>query len=184
MLVYMVAASQLQDGMVVRFEGVPCAVWQCEHVRGHGHGDGMVIAQLLNLLTGKSRRQKIAPALSLEEVFVQKQAFSYLYDDGNDCRFMNDETFEQISLPERLIGERKAFLHEGMSLEVCFVDGQPYRVAFNKVVDATVSFTFPPDHYSSSYKRATLDNGVQVKVPLSVSSGSKIRLYIDLLQAV
>jgi hypothetical protein len=71
-----------------------------------------------------------------------------------------------------------------MPLSVAFLDGQPIRVAFQEVIDARIAFTFPPDHYTSFRKRATLENGVDVSVPLLVEAGDMVRLDIDLLTAL
>jgi hypothetical protein len=64
------------------------------------------------------------------------------------------------------------------------IDGQPRSVAFQKVVDAWVAVAFTPEHNQSRFKRALLENGVEVTVPLSVEAGDKIRLYVDLLRAI
>jgi len=169
--------------MIIRFEGAPCKILHCKHVPGHGKDKGSVVTYLVNLVTGSSRRQRLDP-IEFEEVSGETQAFSYLYKDETLCWLMNSQTFEQVGITKSLFGKRETFLEEGIILKVSFVDGQPYRVAFNKIIDAVVSFTLPPDHYISSHKYAVLDNGVRVTVPLVIQSGDTIRLYIDLLRAI
>ena len=105
---------------------------------------------------------------------------SYLYEAADQSWFMDTQTFERIGLPATLIGKRRPFLHEGMTLWVRFVDGRPISVAFRRVIDARIESTSPPDHHQSAYKRAIIENGVEVTVPLFLESGDAVRLDVDL----
>jgi elongation factor P len=109
---------------------------------------------------------------------------SYLYEALDQSWFMDTQTFEQISLPPTLIGKRRPFLHEGMTLWVGFVDGRPISVDFRQVIEVRIESTYPPDHYQSAYKRAVIENGVEVTLALFVESGDTISLYVDLLRSI
>ena len=82
-------------------------------------------ALLTDLSTRRTWRQRFPEDLQLEELAVEKRAMSYLYEGADQYWFMDTQTFEQISLPAALIGERRPFLHEGMTLWVEFIDGRP-----------------------------------------------------------
>jgi elongation factor P len=109
---------------------------------------------------------------------------SFLYEDAHHCWFMNTETFEQIGLAAKLIGSRRPFLRAGMPLMIAFIDDEPAWVAFEEVVDARIALVSPPDRDQSSYKRATLENGVEVSVPVFVQSGDTVRIHTGLLTAL
>jgi hypothetical protein len=88
----------------------------------------------------------------------------------DECWLLDTQTFEEIGVT--------------MPLSVAFLEGQPIRIEFQEVIDARIAFTFPPDHYMAFRKRATLENGVEVSVPLSVQAGDIIRVHIDSLTAL
>ena len=170
--------------MIIRFEDAPCQVSLVHYYPEQGKSGGLVRTYLRNLITGKSWRHKLDPELELEEVAVERKAMSFLYEGADQCWLMDTQTFEQIGIPPALIGKRRPFLREGMPLSVAFLDSQPIRVEFHEVIDARIAFTRPPDHYTSFRKRATLENGVEVSVPLFVEAGDMVRLYIDSLTAL
>jgi elongation factor P len=138
----------------------------------------------MNITTGRSWRQRFTAESELEEVPVERKPMSFLYEDADRCWFMNTATFEQIGLPSKLVGRRRPFLREGMPISIAFVDDEPVRVVFDEVVDARVAFVFPPDRPQSAWKRATLENGVGVSVPLFVESGDAVRIHTGLLTAL
>jgi elongation factor P len=173
-----VAASELRDGMIIRFNGTPCRVLV---LRNCG---GVILARLKNLLTGESLRQRFRAEAKLDEVLAEREMMSYLFDDADHYWFMNTRTFDQIPLSKGLIGKRRPFLRQGMTLEVAFVDSSAVWVAFKKAIDARIAFTFPPDHYQSAYKRARLDNGVEVLAPLFIEAGDTVTVDLDLLQVI
>ena len=174
----MIAASELRPGMVIRFQGSPCRVFAATE------NGGIVRALLTNLSTGASWRQRFPEDLRLEELPVERRAMSYLYEAADQLWFMDIQTFEQIGLPATLIGKREPFLHEGMTLWVEFMDGQPVSAAFQQVIEARIESTFPPDHYQSARKRAIIENGVEVTVPLFLESGDTVRLSVDSLTCI
>jgi elongation factor P len=109
---------------------------------------------------------------------------SHLFADVDQYWFMNTRTFEQIALCKSLLGERTAFLEEGMIITVKFVDGIPIAVLFYTTVEARVAFTLPMTHYQCKYKwqRVQLENGVEVTAPLFIKAGDSVRVHLDLLE--
>jgi elongation factor P len=174
----MIAASELRTGTVIRFQGWPC------RVSAATENGGIVRAPLTNLSTGAFVRQRFPGDLPLEELSVERRAMAYLYEAADQSWFMDNQTFEQIGLPTSLLGKRRPFLHEGMTLLVEFMDGRPISVAFQQVIEVRIASTFRPDHYQSARKRAIIENGVEVTVPLFLESGDTFLLYVDLLTCI
>jgi elongation factor P len=119
----------------------------------------------------------------VEEVPVERQILTFLYDDTQQCWLMNSTTFEQIGIPTGLLGKRRPFLRDGMPLSVAFVDGQPAWAdfGFEQFAECRVVDVFPPPHYQSAYKWASLENGVEVSVPLFIEAGDAVHVHIDSL---
>ena len=174
----MAVASELRTGTVVRWRGAACQVLA---MRANG---GVVRALLTDLSTGRSWRQRFPEELQLEELAIEKRAVTYLYERADQNWFMDAQTFEQISLPAELVGKRRPFLDEGMTLWVKFIDGRPISITFDKVVEARIVSTFPPGDYQSAYKRAIIENGTEVTVPLFIQSGDTVLLHVDLLRSI
>ena len=174
----MVAASQLRSGMIIRFNSTLCQVLV---PRNRGR---VVLVTLKNLFTGESMRQRFRTEAELEEVLAEKETMSYLFEDADQYWFMNTRTFDQIALSKGLIGKRRPFLQEGVTLEVAFVDSSAVSVAFKKAIDARIAFTFPPDRDQSAYKCARLENGVEVSVPVFIEAGDTVSVDLDLLCAI
>jgi len=174
----MIAASELRTGTVIRFQGTPCRVWVTRE------SGGVVRAFLTDISNGRSWRQRFPAELRLEELTAETRAISYLYEAADQYWFMDTQTFEQVALPSALIGRRRPFLCEGMTLSAQFIDGRPISVAFQKAVRARVESTFPPDHYQSYRKRAIIENGLEVTVPLFIESGDTVLLDVDLLTCI
>jgi elongation factor P len=153
----MAVASELRTGTVIRWRGAPC---QVVVTRANG---GIVRALLTDLFTRRSWRQRFPEELQLEELAIEKRAVTYLYERADQYWFMDAQTFEQISLPAELVGKRKPFLDEGMTLWVKFIDGRPVSIAFDKVVEARIVSTFPPaiigPHISAPQSKTGLRSG-------------------------
>lgn len=180
----MVTASQLRAGMAVRFEQQPYKVVACEYHPGQGKMGGVAHARLKNLATGTFWEHSFRADLKLEELAVEKQSLSFLYADGEDCWFMNPETFDQVSIPAAVIGPQARFLKPEMPLPVEFVEGRPVSVVFPEVMEVRIAETTPPVHaqQDNTWKPAKLDNELEIMVPQFIKSGDVIRLDLTNLK--
>jgi translation elongation factor P/translation initiation factor 5A len=169
--------------MVVRFEGIPCRISYCKHIHGSRNSSGRILVHMTRLWTRESISSKLPSDFSLEEVPVEKKAFTYLFEDQDQCWFLSDGDFVQVSVPMALISKRKAFLQTGTEVTITFLEGHPQHVSFQRMVDARVTFVHSPEQQRSSWKRAVLENGVEILVPLKTESGDMVRVFVDLLQA-
>jgi elongation factor P len=182
----MVLASQLRAGMAVRFERQIFKVIQAEYHPGQGQMGGATHARLRNLVTGTCWEHSFRSDLRLEEVLVEKRPMDYLYTDGDECYFMDPETYEQVSVPLAAIGEQARFLQPEMRLPVEFIQGAAVGAQLPDILEIRIADTAPPVHQQqdSTLKPARLENGVSIMVPQFVKTGDRIRLDMQTLKYV
>jgi elongation factor P len=182
----MIYASQLRPGMAIRFSGQLYKVLSANYQPGQGKMGGVTHASLRNLSTATLWEHSFRSELKLEDLPVEKHAMDFLYSDSDQCYFMDPETYDQTAIPSAVIGGPVAFLRPAMRLSVEFVEGRPVNVDFPNILEIEVTNTAPPTHQQqdSSWKDARLENGVEVKVPLFIKNGDKIRLDIQSLKYV
>jgi elongation factor P len=177
----MVTASQLRVGMAIKFEGQRYKVVAAEYHGGQGKMGGATHARLQNLDTRTFWEHSFRADLKLEEIALEKQALEFLYAGGDQCCFMDPETYEQTEVAKAFVGEPQAGLLEpGMKLSVEFLEGRPVSVLFPDVLEVKIVDTAPPIHQQqdSNYKPAKLANGIEVMVPQFVKTGDAIRLDV------
>ena len=177
----MVTASQLRIGMAIKFEGQRYKVVAAEYHGGQGKMGGATHTRLQNLDTGTFWEHSFRSELKLEEIALEKQALEFLYADGDQCCFMNPESYEQTEVARDAVGEPQAGLLEaGMKLSVEFLEGRPVSVLFPDVLEVKIVDTAPPIHQQqdNTYKPAKLANGIEVMVPQFVKTGDAIRLDV------
>ena len=174
----MVLASQLRTGMAIAFENQNYRVLAADYHPGQGQMGGSAHARLQNLDTGTFWELSFRSELKLDELSLSKRPMEFLYADGDQCCFMDPESYEQIEIARAMVGERAAFLEAGMRLGVEFVEGRPVSVVFPDVLEVKIADTAPPTHQQadSAFKPAKLPNGIEVMVPQFVKTGDWIRL--------
>ncbi len=174
----MVVASQLRAGMAVRHEGTIYKVIAADYHPGQGKMGGATHARLKNLSSGTLWEHSFRADSKLDDLPVEKQSMDFLYADGEDCCFMNPETFDQVTIASAVLGQQARFLKPEMRVPVEFVEGQPVSVLFPDILEMRVADTAPPVHQQgdSTWKPASLDNGVEILVPQFIKAGDVIRL--------
>ena len=180
----MVSASQLRAGMAIRFEGQPYKVIAADYHPGQGKMGGATHSRLQNLVTGTFWEHSFRSELRLEDIAVERQTLEFLYADGDQCTFMNPDTYEQTEIARAVVGAQAEFLDAGMRLGVEFVDGRAVGVLFPDFLEVKIADTAPPTHQQvdSTFKPAKLDNGVEVMVPQFVKTGDMIRLDLHTMK--
>lgn len=177
----MILASQLRSGAAIRYQGQNYKVMAVEYHPGQGKMGGAAHARLRNLDTGTLWEHSFRAELKLEDIPLEKRVMEFLYDDRDQCCFMNPDTYEQTEIPKVAVGEHANFLEPGMRLSVEFVEGRPVSVLFPDVLEVKITDTAPPMHQQadSAFKPARLANGVEIMVPQFVKSGDCIRLDLN-----
>jgi elongation factor P len=180
----MVIASQLRPGTAIKYQGANYKVVAAEYHPGQGQMGGSTHARLQNLDTHTLWEHSFRADLKLEEIPLERRSLEFLYPaTGNSC-FMDPLTFDQIEIPNDLVGPQARFLETGMKLTVEFVGGQAVGVIFPGVIEARIADTAPPVHQQqdNNFKTARLENGVEVLVPQFVKTGDYIRIDLATLK--
>jgi elongation factor P len=187
----MVIASDLRPGMVIRFEGQVYKVLDVESKSGAAKMGGVVKASLSNLHSGRMLDQHFRPQEKLEDLDLERHNMEFLYSSEDGVTFMNPVTFDQVEISRRMIGAAEKFLTPQMTLPVEFFDGKPVSIVLPQIVEAKVETTAPPIHaqQDSAFKEATLENGLEIRVPLFIAPGEIVRVevrtgkYVDRVRA-
>src|SRR6516165_902931 len=187
----MVIASELRPGMVIRSDGQVYRVLEVEAKSGAAKMGGVVKASLSNLHSTRMLEQHFRPQERLEDLELERHNMEFLYSDDDGVTFMNPLTFEQVEIAREMIGPAEKFLQPQMTLPVEFFEGKPVSVVLPQIVEAKVETTAPPIHaqQDNAFKEATLENGVQIRVPLFIGPGETVRVevrtgkYVDRVRA-
>jgi elongation factor P len=177
----MIPASQIRAGMAIRYENQLYKVIAADYHPGQGKMGGANHLRLKNLATGTIWEHSFRADLKVESLPVEHQTVEFLYSDGENCVFMNPQSYEQVEIPSTVIGEQVKFLEAGMQIPVEFVEERAISAIFPDFVDIKIADTAPPSHSQadSTWKPARLSNDIQVMVPPFVKSGDTIRLSLS-----
>jgi len=169
-------ANDIRKGMVIVFDGDLCKIMEFRH-HTPGNLRAMVQAKLRNLRTGNQFEHRFRSNDDIEQAFINQHEMEYMYSDGHAHHFMNTESFEQIEISEEDLGDAASWLESGLKIQVQFHEQRPIGVELPKQIKARIKETQPMvkgSTQSSSYKPATLENGVVVQVPPFVTEGEEI----------
>lgn len=168
--------NELRPGNVIEHQDSLWAVVKTQHVKP-GKGGAFAQVELKNLLDGRKLNERFRSADTVERVRLEQKDFQYLYEEGDMLVFMDTDTYEQIELAKDFVGERTAFLQDGMTVTVEMYEEKPIGVTLPPQVTLEVAEAEPVvkgQTATSSYKPAVLENGVKVMVPPFVSAGERI----------
>ncbi|MDR1365432.1 MAG: elongation factor P [Holosporales bacterium] len=142
-----------------------------------GKGGAFMQVEMKELRGGSKLNERFRAADTVEKVFLDEVPFQFLYRDGNSLCFMNQDTFDQIQLSEDLVGKSAQFLSDGMTVNVCMYENEPISVSLPQTVALEVVEAEPVvkgQTATSSYKPATLSNGVRIMVPPHIETGTMV----------
>lgn len=175
----MASTSEIRNGLCIDYNNDIYTVVEFLHVKP-GKGAAFVRTKLKSLTTGKVIDNTFPSGHKIDVVRVERRKFQYLYQDENGFNFMDNESFEQISLGTDLL-ENSQFLKEGMEIEVLFHAEKeiPLTAELPQNVILEVTYTEPGvrgDTATNVTKPATLETGAEVKVPIFINEGDKVRI--------
>ncbi|MBX4205843.1 elongation factor P [Candidatus Microgenomates bacterium] len=174
----MINASDLKNGVTFLHNGQPFKVIKYNLVK-MGRGGATVKVHVRNLETGSVNEFGFSSNVKVESVSTNKRALQYLYNDGSVATFMDPESYEQVEIPTNVLSNELAYIKEGEKVDVLFWGEKALSVDIAPKVTLTVAETDPGvkgNSVSNLYKSATLENGLQTKVPLFIKIGDKIRV--------
>lgn len=148
-----------------------------------GKGSSFVRTKMRNLKTGKVQEMNFKSAESLTFEEVQYKKMQYLYTDGNLYTFMDNMTYDQVSIAKADIEDSLPYIKEGLEVMVVMHEGQAISITLPQKIEYTITYTEPAvkgDTASGNVlKEAELDNGLKVKVPVFINQGEKILVNTD-----
>jgi len=168
--------TELKKGIVFQMEGVPYIVVDYNQ-KVVGRGGSIVNVRIKSLLDGKVLAETFKGNEQLEPADVSKQNVQYLYNDGDIYYFMNGDSFEQFEISADMIGDNKGYLKEGDKVVLQSFDDKPINVELPKNVYLEVTYTedvVRGDTSGNVSKPATLETGVEVRVPAFIKTGDII----------
>ena len=170
--------NAIKPGNIIEHQNAQWRAIKCMAVKP-GKGGAFNQVELKNLKTGSKLNERFRANEVVEKLSIDTRPYQYLFSSDEMLTFMDTETFEQIEISISLIGEQKAFLKDGMEVILEIVDGKPIGIDLPEQVVHEVIETesvVKGQTASSSYKPATLDNGLKIMVPPFIESGEKIIL--------
>ena len=174
--VYM--AGDLRNGTTFELEGNVFRVVEFQHVKP-GKGAAFVRVKMKNVITGAVLERTFNPSEKLQGAEIEKRDMQYLYNDADLYYFMDNETYEQIPLNVDQIGDALKYIKENMNVTILSFKGKVFNVEPPMFVELEVTYTepgFSGNTTTTSGKPATLENGLEISVPLFVNIGDVIRI--------
>ena len=177
----LIGANELKRKMLITVDGQPYTVVDVFFATPSARGAStMVRTKLRHLLTDAVLEKSFKTSEKFEEPDVALTPASFLYSDGEGFHFMDEESYEQFSLSEDQLGDERFYLKENMSLQVRKYNGEPVSLELPASVDLAVTETEPGVRGDSASggttKSATLETGLQVRVPLFIKEGEVVRV--------
>ena len=171
-----ISASEIRPGSVIEHNGGLWAAVKCNTVKP-GKGGAFNQVELKNLIDGTKLNERFRTVDTVEKVDLEKKDFQFLFEQGESLVFMDVDSYEQLELQKEFVGDRAAFLQDGMMVTVQLYGEKPIGVALPDQVVLAITEADPVvkgPTAASSYKPAILENGVRVLVPPFIEAGERI----------
>lgn len=174
----MIAAGDFRKGVTFEINGKPNVVVDFQHVKP-GKGAAFVRTKYKDLLTGATREEAFNPSEKFPKAHIETKIMQYLYDDGELYYFMDNETFEQIPIPFELIEDAVKYIKENDNATLKFYKEKCFMVEAPNFVELQITESEPSvkgDTASNVTKKAIVETGAEVNVPLFVEIGDVIKI--------
>jgi elongation factor P len=169
-------ASEIRVGMLIEYKNDLWQVLKTQHVKP-GKGGAFAQVEMKSVNKNTKLNERFRSSESVEKASLDETKFNYLYDDEKDYHFMNPKSYEQINIKKEVVGDKGKMLTENLEVSISFYNEEPLMVELPNQVTCVVETTdvaLKGQTVSSSYKPATLDNGINIQVPPFIESGDKI----------
>ena len=176
--------NEIRPSNVLEHDGGLWAAVKVDHVKP-GKGGAFAQVELRNLRTGSKLNERFRSADKVERVRLEQKDQQFLYESDGMLVFMDTETYEQIELPAELLGDRRPFLQDGMTIVVEFYEEEALNATLPQKVTCKIVETEPVvkgQTAANSFKPAILDNGVKVMVPPFIAQDENIVVNTELME--
>ena len=169
-------ATEIRVGMIIEHKDDLWEVMKTNHVKP-GKGGAFAQVEMKSLIKNTKLNERFRSNETIEKASLDEIKYNFLYMDENDFYFMNPETFEQINLNKNILGEKGKLLTENLEVSINFYNEKPLNVTLPNQITCkidTTDATIKGQTVSSSYKPATLNNGLNIQVPPFIESGDTV----------
>ena len=178
----MLSTNQFKNGNHIEVEGTIFKIVEFQHVKP-GKGPAFVRTKVRRISDGAVIDKTFRAGEKFRSVHTESRKMQYLYDDGTDAHFMDNESYEQLSVPMAGIADALRFMKPNDEVDLLFVDGEPGGVSLPASVELEVTHTEPGLRGDSTSgggtKPATLETGAEIQVPLFITTGEKIKVQTE-----
>jgi elongation factor P len=171
-------SNDLKNGMVLNIDGQLWTVIEFQHVKP-GKGGAFVRSKLKNVLSGKVVDRTFNAGVKVETATVDRRDMQYLYKDGSDWVFMDTSSYDQVPVPDAVVGDAAKYLLENQVAQISMHEGSPIIVELPASVELMITYTEPGlqgDRSTGGTKPATLETGAEIQVPLFIESDTKVKV--------
>jgi elongation factor P len=181
-----ITAIEIKTGNIIEHKNDYWKVLKTQHVKP-GKGGAFNQVELKSITRGTKLNERFRSNENVEKAELDDKKFNFLYLDENNFHFMDNVTFEQVSIPKSLTEEKYKLLKENLEVTITFLEEKPISVELPNNIECTIETTdvaIKNQTASSSYKPATLDCGVNITVPPFIESGEKVIIDTRTLEYV
>ncbi|MCF8032974.1 MAG: elongation factor P [Desulfarculaceae bacterium] len=174
----MYSTAEFRRGLKIEIDGKPFTIVEFQHVKP-GKGGAFVRTKLKNLETGQVLEQTFRSGAKVDIPDLEEKNTQYLYQDGDQYVFMDNDTYDQLFIVEEYLGEAVSFFKPNIEVNVLFFNGKPIGVDLPITVELEVTETEPGvkgDTATGATKAATLESGLTVQVPLFIEQGDVLKI--------
>ncbi len=171
-----IGANTIRAGYVIEHEGRQFSVLKIQLITP-GKGGAFIQVDMRDLKTGAKTNQRWRTADTVEKLSTEQKTANYLFADGDNLTFMEQESYEQIALPRDVVGDSADFLQDNMEVTIDYVEDRPVAVHLPQHVVMTLTEADPVvkgQTAASSYKPGKLENGRRILVPPHIEAGIKV----------
>lgn len=173
-----ISTADFKNGMCIMHGGKMCTIVEFQHVKP-GKGGAFVRTKLRDIKTGRVVDHTFNAGTKVDQVRVETRKMQYLYNDGSDFYFMDNETYEQVSIPQDIVGPNAQWLKENDEASLLYADEELISIEPQMFVELEVTQTdpgFKGDTVQGGTKPATLETGAVVQVPLYINQGEIVQI--------
>jgi len=176
--------NEIRPGNVLEHNGGLWSAVKVDHVKP-GKGGAFAQVELRNLRNGSKLNERFRSADKVERVRLEQKDQQFLYESDGMLVFMDAETYEQIELPAEILGERRPFLQDGMTITVEFYESEALSASLPQKVTCTIAETEPVvkgQTAANIFKPATLENGIKIMVPPFVGQDEDVVVNTETME--
>ena len=169
-------AGEIRVGMLLEYKNDLCQVLKTQHVKP-GKGGAFAQVEMKSLNKNTKLNERFRSSETVEKASLEETTFNYLYSDEANYFFMDPKTFEQIEIKKETVGDKGRLLTENLQVSVSFYNENPISIELPNQVQCKIETTdaaLKGQTVSSSYKPATLDNGLNIQVPPFIEAGDEV----------